>query len=400
MSLRTRILASLFFTSLGLSASADEPGQKKEMTVAASKADEKALTQIAILLDTSGSMKGLIDQARCQLWNAVSELATASKDGSPVNLEIAVYQYGSGSIPAEQGYLRQVIGFTDNLDEVSRALFSLTVGGSKEFCSQTINHALDELEWSSSPTDYRAVFIAGNESFDQGKVDFGEALPKALSKEILINSIYCLQSKEKVAPSQWVSAAQLAKGLPFEINHNHHLPEMKTPYDAKMRELNKEMNETFVWYGEGGEKAAKNQKMQDANMAKMSDHAFAARMSAKIGHLYHHAHSDLIDALDHGLVKLDKMPVAKMPEHLRAMSTEQRMAYLEKKIADRQKVRRQMADDISKRHAFVQRKMSEMTGAKNSQMMVLGDALVRAVRQQAMARGFQFEENRTAKVTK
>lgn len=399
MSLRTKLLASVFFTSFVLAASAEET-PKKEGVVSNNAAEESALTQIAILLDTSGSMSGLIDQARCQLWNAVSELATASREGKPIDLEIAVYQYGSRFIPQQQGFLRQVIGFTDSLDEVSRALFSLEVGGDKEFCSQAINHALDELEWSESSSAYRAVFIAGNESFDQGKVNFGEALPKALTKEILINSIYCLQSKEKVAPSQWISVAQLAKGLSFEINHNHHLPEMKTPYDAKMRELNKQMNDTFVWYGEGGEKAAQNQKMQDANMAKMSDHAFAARMSAKIGHLYHHAHNDLIDALDHKMVTLDKMPAAKMPQNLRVMSAEERVAFLNKKLASRQQVRRMMADLISKRHAFVQQKMSEMPGANGQRMTVLGDALVRAVRKQAIARGFKFEENRTVGVSK
>ena len=145
MSLRTKLLASVFFTSFVLAASAEET-PKKEGVVSNNAAEESALTQIAILLDTSGSMSGLIDQARCQLWNAVSELATASREGKPIDLEIAVYQYGSRFIPQQQGFLRQVIGFTDSLDEVSRALFSLEVGGSKEFCSQAINHALDELE--------------------------------------------------------------------------------------------------------------------------------------------------------------------------------------------------------------------------------------------------------------
>lgn len=400
MSLPKRILASFFLTSLGLSVSAHGQEQK-EATIATKATEEKALTQIAILLDTSGSMKGLIDQARCQLWNAVSELATATKDGAPIKLEIAVYQYGSGSLPANQGFLRQVTGFTDNLDEVSKALFSLHVGGSNEFCGQAISHSLDQLAWTSSPSAYRAIFIAGNESFDQGKVSYGEALPKALSKKVLINSIFCGHTKgnEAILP-QWKSAAQLVGGLSFQINHNHHLPEMKTPFDAKMRELNKKMNETFVWYGEGGPKAAENQAKQDANMAKMSDHAFAARMSAKIGHLYHHAHSDLIDALDHKMVDLAKMPEAKMPEMLRAMSAEQRMAFLEKKIAARQQVRIQMADVISKRHAFVQKKMSEMPGKDGQKMTVLGDALVRAIRVQAAARGFQFEQNRTAEVAR
>jgi len=361
--------------------------------------DKQSLSQIALLLDTSGSMEGLIDQARCQLWNVVSELATASKDGSPSRLEIAVYQYGSKQISKENGFLRQVIGFTDNLDEVSRALFSLSVGGSDEFCGQVIDHALTELEWNPSPDTYKAVFIAGNESFEQGPVTFGEALPKALSQSVIVNSIYCASEKQKNGREVWDSAATLAGGMYFQIDHNHHLPQMKTPFDSQMRELNEQMNQTFVWYGDESHHVSENQKNQDANAAEMSDHAFAARMSAKIGHLYHHAHHDLVDALDHGTVDLATMPEAKMPSLLQKMSPEARMPFLEEKIAERDRVRRQMADVISKRHAYLQQKMSEQSGKDGEKIAVLGDALIEAVRNQAIERGFQFKQEEIAQVS-
>lgn len=100
------------------------------------------------------------------------------------------------------------------------------------------------------------------------------------------------------------------------------------------------------------------------------------------------------------MVDLNKMPAAIMPDNLRAMSNKQRMAFLNQKIAERQKIRRKMADIISQRHAFVQQKMSQMPNTKTAKVNVLGDALVRAVRSQAIARGFEFKENRTAQVTK
>ena len=37
--------------------------------------ENKNLIQMAILLDTSGSMDGLIEQAKAQLWKIVNELA-------------------------------------------------------------------------------------------------------------------------------------------------------------------------------------------------------------------------------------------------------------------------------------------------------------------------------------
>lgn len=399
MKTKSILIASLTMAALASPALADNSQKDDKPAGVSASAEEPSLSQIALLLDTSGSMRGLVDQARCQLWNVVSELATASKKGAPSKLEIAVYQYGSDGIPEEQGFLRQVIGFTDNLDEVSRALFSLSVGGGAEFCGQAIDHSVSELKWNPSPKAYKAIFIAGNESFDQGPVPFGDALPKALSKSILVNSIYCASEKTNDGKDKWESAALLAGGMYFQINHNHHLPQMKTPFDSRMRELNEEMNRTFVWFGEEAHKVAENQKNQDDNMAKMSDHAFAARMSAKIGHLYHHAHHDLLDAIDHGNVDLATMPEAKMPGLLQKMSPEQRMAFLEEKMVQRDHIRRQMADVISKRHAFLQGKMSEQAGGQGEKVAVLGDALVEAVRRQAIERGFDFKREEVAQVS-
>jgi uncharacterized protein with von Willebrand factor type A (vWA) domain len=41
--------------------------------------DATAKIQVALLLDTSGSMDGLLEQAKSQLWKMVNELATSKK---------------------------------------------------------------------------------------------------------------------------------------------------------------------------------------------------------------------------------------------------------------------------------------------------------------------------------
>ena len=349
---------------------------------------EGALVQVALLLDTSGSMKGLIDQARCQLWNVVSELSQARRDGSPISLQIAVYQYGSKQLPSGDGFLRQVIGFSDNLDEISQALFSLTVGGDKEFCGQVIGAAIGDLEWDASPDVYKAIFIAGNESFDQGPVSYGELLTPINGRSLTVNTIYC-GTKEK-GEEQWQSAAGLVGGLFARIDHNHHLPDIQTPFDERMRKLNEKMNATFVWYGPGSTEAAKNQSQQDANAKEMSDHAFAARMSAKIGHLYHHVHHDLIDAIAHGKVDLATMPEAEMPELMVKLTPAERIEMITDKTRQRQAVQREMADLISSRHRFLEEKMSESLDQPAGGALVLGGALARAIREQAQKKGYTF----------
>lgn len=354
---------------------------------ATTTASTEPLIQLAILLDTSGSMDGLIDQARCQLWTAVSEVAKASRDGRPVRLEIAVYQYGTEFVSKSQGALRQVCGFTDDLDEVSAALFGLKVKGGEEYCGEVISRAAADLDWASQSDVYKSIFIAGNESFQQGEVTFASALPQLNERGVVVNTIFC-QSPKYQADEVWELAARTSGGRYSLIDHNHHLPNIPTPMDEDLVKLNEEMNETFVWFGKGADQAAANQKQQDANARGLSAHAFAARMSSKIGHLYHHVDHDLIDALEHEKVNLAKMPVEKMPETLQAMSAEQRMTYLNGLMSQRQSIRRRMADVISRRHTFL---MSQLPG-KQGQPAVLGEALTDVLTAQAGDRGFEFAE--------
>ncbi|BAO75096.1 VWA domain-containing protein [Winogradskyella sp. PG-2] len=114
-----------------------------------SKSENREI-KVALLLDTSNSMDGLIDQAKAQLWEIVNELSYAKCEDKSPNLKIAVYEYGNDNLNAEEGYLRQVITFSNDLDEISKSLFSLTTNGGNEFCGKVITTALNQLEWGES----------------------------------------------------------------------------------------------------------------------------------------------------------------------------------------------------------------------------------------------------------
>lgn len=90
---------------------------------------KKQTTKVALLLDTSSSMSGLINQAKAQLWEIINELSHAKCNGETPKLEIALYEYGNDKLSSNEGYIRQALQFTSNLDAVSEHLFSLTTNG-------------------------------------------------------------------------------------------------------------------------------------------------------------------------------------------------------------------------------------------------------------------------------
>src|SRR5262245_8603195 len=85
---------------------------------------EPPVIQLAILLDNSGSMNGLIAQAKTQLWSIVNEFISAKQDGKAPRVQVALYEYGVNDLPAAKGYIRFLSPLTDDLDKLSEQLFA------------------------------------------------------------------------------------------------------------------------------------------------------------------------------------------------------------------------------------------------------------------------------------
>ena len=117
-------------------AKADGKAAGKTDGKADAKEKKRPMVQIAILLDNSGSMSGLINQARSELWTVVNEFVNAKRGGVRPELQVAVYHYGRP--PATQ-----LVALTDDLDRVSEALFGIPVSGGSEYYQETVAHGFD-----------------------------------------------------------------------------------------------------------------------------------------------------------------------------------------------------------------------------------------------------------------
>ena len=105
------------------------------------KESRQALVQIAVLLDTSGSMQGLIEQAKSQLWKICNEFIKARQNGTAPEVQVALYEYGKSSLSKESGWIRQIQPLTQDLDKISEELFGLRTNGGDEYCGWVIRRA-------------------------------------------------------------------------------------------------------------------------------------------------------------------------------------------------------------------------------------------------------------------
>lgn len=352
----------------------------------AQRIEEKPRIQIAILLDTSNSMDGLIDQAKTQLWRVVNEFATAKRDGKAPELQVALYEYGNTSIPAETGYVRMVLPLSTDLDKVSEQLFALRTNGGDEYCGQVIQRAARDLAWSGSNADFKAVFIAGNEPFTQGGINYQTACRDAIAKGIIVNTIFCGGSDEGIN-TKWKDGADLADGRYMNIDQNAVAVHVDAPQDKRIAELGTELNRTYIGYGAAGEAGKQRQAEQDVNAAAAAPSANTQRQLAKASALYTNEAWDLVDAAKAGK-KVEEMKADDLPAEMKNMSAEQKKAYVEGKAKEREKLQGEMKKLNAEREKYVAEEMKKRAASGQN---TLDAAIVQAVREEAAKKNFKFE---------
>lgn len=352
----------------------------------------RAAVDVAILLDTSNSMDGLIDQAKNQLWTIVQQFAKAKKNGQTPVLRVALFEYGNTKLPASEGYIRQVVPLIDDFDKLSESLFALRTNGGDEYCGQVINEAVKRLDWSKEPNSDKAIFIAGNEPFTQGPVDYHKSCKRAIERGIVVNTIHCGNSREGIE-GEWQRGAQLAEGEFFNIDQDRTEVHIDCPQDKVIIQLNAELNKTYLWYGAAHERGRyeANQAAQDANAERSSSNAISTRAAAKAGAAYRNYSRDLVDTLAEDKEILKKVKDEELPDSLKQMSPEKREAYIRQMASRRGEVQKQINELASEREKYLAKERQRL--ASDSGGSTFGDATVLAIRKQLVKSGFENAED-------
>jgi signal recognition particle subunit SEC65 len=343
--------------------------------------------QIALLLDTSNSMDGLIEQAKSQLWNIVNELARARcEEGRPI-LQIALYEYGNDNLPQSEGFIRLVTPLTSDLDELSKDLFSLTTNGGDEYCGEVIHTALKQLKWTHNNNDLQLIYIAGNEPFTQGKTNYRTSCLDAREKNVVVNTIFCGAFQEGINTS-WKNGADLTGGSYASIEQNRKTVYISSPYDDRIAELNNRLNQTYIPYGTQGRSKQANQRVQDNNAQSYGKVNAVKRAVSKSSHVYNNKTWDLVDASEDADFEMEELKEADLPEEMQKMDKSERKAYVEEKKNERAKIQKEIQELNTRRIAYVTEKRKEEGGDDE----MLEKAVLTPLKSQAKQKGFIIEE--------
>jgi len=323
-------------------------------TVAAvmEKASVQDTVQIALILDTSSSMDGLINQARSHLWKMVDDMGKMTRvvNGKTrgVKIELALFEYGNQTLSSDTGFIRQVLPLTSDLDKVSEQLHGLFTNGGSEYAGQAIEQAATSLQWSSDPSAMRFVFLAGNEGFDQGPVSAATAMAAAAKKDISVQLIYC-GDKE----STWEAAAKLAASDLVTIDQNQVAQHIASPQDADIMRLGDELNGTYIAYGSEGRASIARQKSADVSSAKLSPKVALERVQLKSKKAYRNDSWDLVDAVDKNSNFLAQASDDKLREEMKGKSLAEKEQIVKANAAKRSELKAKIAKLESERATYI-----------------------------------------------
>lgn len=362
-----------------------EPIITQAVTTGGEGKSKNNIVKIALLLDTSNSMDGLINQAKAQLWDIVNEFSHA-KCGSEARpeLEIALYQYGNDNLSSREGYIQQVLNFSGDLDEISEKLFSLTTNGGEEYCGEVIHTSLKQLDWGKNPDNLKLIFIAGNEPFDQGKLDYKDAATNAKEKDVIVNTIFCGNYKQGIN-TDWKRGATLTGGEYIAIDHNRQVVHIDTPYDDVIIKLNSKLNKTYISYGALGSVKLEKQLAQDNNAYELEGAVAVKRAVSKSSRLYNNRKWDLVDASEEDTFDISMVDKDELPKELKGKSAAEIAVHIAEKKAERTKVQKEIQEANAKREAYIAK------NRKESEKGELENAMMEAIKKQAAKKDYRWE---------
>ncbi|MCJ8153084.1 VWA domain-containing protein [Chryseobacterium sp. SSA4.19] len=341
--------------------------------------------QVALLLDTSNSMDGLIDQAKSRLWNIVNTLTTLKYNGKAPQVEIALYEYGNDGL-RDENYIRQVAPLTQNLDLISEKLFALRTNGGSEYCGAVIRDASTNLNWDGNEKSMKLIYIAGNEPFNQGRFNYKEVISNAKKKNIYTNTIFC-GSRDEGIEMLWQNGASLGDGKYFNIDSDRKVIYIETPYDVRISECNTKLNDTYIYYGTRGSEFKNKQVAQDKNAEIQSVSNAVERTVAKSKkNAYKNDHWDLVDRAEKDANFLSTVKAEELPSELKGKSKEEIKKAIAQKSAERDKIQKEIEVLSKKRQSFIDAEMKKRGGSDSDD---LGKAIEKSVLELAKKNGYR-----------
>jgi hypothetical protein len=354
---------------------------------AGAAATEKApQVEVCFVLDTTGSMGGLIEGAKAKIWSIANQMI-AAKPTPRLRVGLIAYRDRGDE------YVTRVWDLSEDIDAVYAHLQELGANGGgdgPESVNQALREAVTAMSWSPTREALKLVFLVGDSPPHMDYADdvkYPETCQLAVRKDLVVNTVQCGNQGETTRV--WQEIARLAEGSSVAIGQSGDMQVVATPVDERLAALNVELGRTLLPYGgraAEGEVRAKQARAEAAAPAAAADRlAYMASTGSVVG-----GGGDLVDDLKGGRVKLEELKVDQLPAELQKLPAAERQAFVDAQAKRRAELQAQVNALVAQRQAFVDQKTREL--AAQGQGSAFDLEVARILRAQAARKGIHYPE--------
>jgi hypothetical protein len=332
----------------------------------------ESVLEMVFVLDTTGSMGGLIEGAKQRIWGIVNEVMQ-SPSHPAVRIGLVAYRDRGDQ------YVTQVVPLTNDLDKVYSMLMDYQAAGggdTPEDVRQALVDGVRSAGWiQSSAHVAQIIFLVGDappHQDYQDEPDTTTTATEAAQKGMIVNTIQCgiIPGTKEV----WVAIAQRGQGQYFSIAQDGGVQAIATPFDEQLGVLANKLGGTYVAYAGGaglaGEKQREAMAMDAAKVeARVATSAPKAAMAERALNKAVNSEAyvgDLLQSIENGSVKLDSVKEEDLSADLRKLSPDARKQEIEKRLAERRELRAQIISLSKQRDEFVATERKKQNGGKQN----------------------------------
>lgn len=376
------IIAALFSVSSPSAGAAPDRAAKLPAVVAV----RRPALEMVFVLDTTGSMGGLLEGAKQRIWGIVNEVM-ASPAKPDVRIGLVAYRDHGDT------YITRVLPITRDLDKVYSTLMEYGADGGgdgPEDVRQALSDGVLKAGWSKrSPRIAQMLFLVGDapphDDYKQEPACL-TTTGNAVSRGLIVNTIQCGgQSDTRMV---WQEIARHGEGRYFAIAQDGGVSAVTTPYDKKLGELGARIGGTYLAYGAA---PARSRAMGMASetesrvMTAAPAAAAADRAVNKAINRYAYA-GDLLQDVENGAVKAESVKEDQLPDDLKKLSPDARKKEIARRIAARKAMRAEILTLSKQRDAYLISAQKKKGGKK----VGFDTAVAEALRKQAAKKNIKL----------
>ncbi len=348
-------------------------------------AEDRAVAELVFVLDTTGSMGGLLEGAKDTIWSVVDDFASQTPRPE-VRVGIVAYRDRGDE------YVTRSTPLTADLDQVYGVLRGLQAhggGDTPESVLRGLSEAVAGQPWTPGDRVFRSIFVVGDAP-DQGYADEpgrAEVVARARQRDIYVHAIQC--GGLAGTQPQFEAIASAGGGVYRAVAQDGAVERLVSPVDDRLAELQRELARTGLPWGSDADRAELRGKLGELEALGAGEaSSAAARLSAlskgdkRVVTAAREARGDFLDDLEAGRVALDGVASDALPEPLAALPPAQRRADVARRMAQREAIQTEIDDLVRERAAWLEARRRaaadearydrEIVGASLDKMRSLG----------------------------